>query len=59
MKYYKYCPEDEQVSICLVAQLGIPNYDEAFMKENCIGPDNTLDNIIMEYMLKEDVLTNE
>ena len=39
--------------------LGIPNYDEAFMKENCIGPDNTLDNIIMEYMLKEDVLTNE
>ena len=49
MKYYKYCSEEEQAVICIVAQLGIPGFDEKFMQENCIGS-NTLDTVIMSYI---------
>ena len=49
MEYYKYCSDEEQVSICIVAQLGIPGFDESFMQQNCIG-NIKLSTIINEYM---------
>ncbi len=58
MQYYKYCPSDEQTAICIAAQLGIPGYDETFMKENCIGETNTLDAVIQEYITTLSVTAN-
>lgn len=57
MNYYRYCPADEQTAICIVAQLGIPGYDESFMQEHCIGAETSLNTVIMEYMAGEGLLT--
>ena len=56
MTYYKYSPEEQQIAFCIVAQLGIPGYDETFMQENCIGS-TTLSAVIMDYMNREGLLT--
>lgn len=55
MQYYKYCAEDEQAAICILAQIGVPDFDEAYMQKECIGDSRTLDDVINDYKLSQGI----